>query len=192
MLLSKLYDEALVYASKLHRIQVRKGSGTLYIAHLLSVSSRVLSAGGTEVQAIAGFLHDAAEDQGGQATLDEVRARFGNDVAQIVADCTDSWVEPKPAWRPRKEAYLSVLSGKPASSLLVSLADKVDNAEAILNDYRNIGDDLWQRFTGGREGTIWYYRQLSGIFDGALPGALARQLAMTVSCFPSSQSEPSA
>ncbi|MEH2561724.1 (p)ppGpp synthase/HD superfamily hydrolase [Bradyrhizobium sp. AZCC 2289] len=184
MPLSKLYDEALVYASELHRAQVRKGSGTPYIAHLLSVSSRVLSAGGTEVQAIAGLLHDAAEDQGGQATLDEIRERFGDEVAQIVADCTDSWVEPKPAWRPRKEAYLSSLPRKPASSLLVSLADKVDNAEAILNDYRNIGDGLWERFTGGRDGTIWYYRKLSEIFSAELPGALAQQLALTVSCFP--------
>ncbi|WP_244374911.1 HD domain-containing protein [Nitrobacter winogradskyi] len=119
MALSKLYDEALVYASDLHRTQVRKGSSTPYIAHLLSVSSRVLSAGGTEVQAIAGLLHDTAEDQGGQATLDEVRKRFGSDVAQIVADCTDSWVEPTPAWRPRKEVYLSLLPKKPTSSLLV-------------------------------------------------------------------------
>jgi len=134
MPLSKLYDEALLYASDLHRMQVRKGSGTPYIAHLLSVSSRVLSAGGTEVQAIAGLLHDAAEDQGGQATLDDVRRRFGSDVAQIVADCTDSWSEPKPAWRPRKELYLSLLPKKAITSLLVSLADKVDNAEAILND----------------------------------------------------------
>lgn len=108
MPLSKFYDVALVYASELHRTQVRKGSGTPYIAHLLSVSSRVLSAG-TEVQAIAGLLHDAAEDQGGQETLDDIREKFGNDVAQIVADCTDSWVDPKPAWRPRKEAYLSIL-----------------------------------------------------------------------------------
>lgn len=184
MALSKLYDEALVYASDLHRTQVRKGSGTPYIAHLLSVSSRVLSAGGTETQAIGGLLHDAAEDQGGQATLDHIRGRFGKDVAQIVADCTDSWVDPKPAWRPRKEAYLSTLSRKPASSLLVSLADKVDNAEAILSDYRNIGDKLWGRFTGGREGTIWYYRTLSEIFSVVLPSALARQLALTVSDFP--------
>src|SRR6476659_4674349 len=140
MPLSELYDEALLYASDLHRMQVRKGSGTPYIAHLLSVSSRVLSEGGTEVQAIAGLLHDAAEDQGGEATLAVVRKRFGDDVAQIVADCTDAWVEPKPDWRPRKEAYLRDLPKKPATSLLVSLADKVDNAEAILSDYEQIGD----------------------------------------------------
>jgi len=182
--LSKLYDQALVYASELHRDQVRKGSGIPYIAHLLSVSSRVLSAGGTEVQAIAGLLHDAAEDQGGQATLDEVRAKFGAEVAQIVSDCTDSWVEPKPPWRPRKEAYLASLPTKATTSLLVSLADKLDNAEAILNDYRSIGDDLWDRFTGGREGTIWYYRTVSDIFNEALPGRLARELSETVSYFP--------
>ena len=184
MPLSKLYDHALVYASELHRDQVRKGSGIPYIAHLLSVSSRVLSAGGTEVQAIAGLLHDAAEDQGGQATLDEVRAKFGAEVAQIVSDCTDSWVEPKPPWRPRKEAYLASLPTKATTSLLVSLADKLDNAEAILNDYRSIGDDLWDRFTGGREGTIWYYRTVSDIFNEALPGRLARELSETVSYFP--------
>jgi (p)ppGpp synthase/HD superfamily hydrolase len=182
--LSETFDQALVYASRLHRDQVRKGSGIPYVAHLLSVSSRVLVAGGSENQAIAGLLHDAAEDQGGQATLDEIQARFGRPVSEIVADCTDSWVEPKPAWRPRKEAYLAALPSKPATSLLVSLADKVDNAEAILLDYLHLGDELWSRFTGGREGTIWYYRTLSAIFDRVLPCPLTAELSRTVSAFP--------
>jgi (p)ppGpp synthase/HD superfamily hydrolase len=184
MALSEHFDNALVYASQLHREQVRKGSGVPYVAHLLSVSSRVLVAGGTEVQAIAGLLHDAAEDQGGQATLDDIRKRFGAPVAQIVADCTDSWVEPKPEWRPRKEAYLAELPAKPAASLLVSLADKVDNAEAILFDYRNLGDELWSRFTGARQGTVWYYRSLSRIFSQVLPGTLTDELSRTVAQFP--------
>ena len=112
-----------------HRNQLRKGSGIPYIAHLMSVSSRVLSAGGTETQAISGLLHDAAEDQGGEPTLEEIRRRFGADVERIVYDCTDSWETPKPAWRPRKEAYLASLPSKPKTSLLVSLADKLDNAK---------------------------------------------------------------
>jgi (p)ppGpp synthase/HD superfamily hydrolase len=145
----------------------------------------VLSANGTEIQAIAGLLHDAAEDQGGQTTLETIRSTFGAEVAQIVYDCTDSWVEPKPPWRPRKEAYLATLPKKTPTSLLVSLADKVDNAWAILHDYRDVGEELWDRFTGGREGTIWYYRKLSVIFDEVLPGALARELSLTVSEFPS-------
>jgi (p)ppGpp synthase/HD superfamily hydrolase len=135
------------------------------------------------LQAIAALLHDAAEDQGGQATLDEIRQRFGSRVAAIVADCTDSWVEPKPAWRPRKEAYLAALPHKPSSSLLVSLADKTDNAEAILHDYRNLGDGLWSRFTGGHEGTVWYYLTISAIFDRVMPGALAADLSRAVSQF---------
>ena len=155
-----------------------------YIAHLLSVSSRVIVAGGSEIQAIAGLLHDAAEDQGGKARLDDIQLRFGPPVAQIVADCTDSWVEPKPEWRPRKEAYLASLPTKPSESLLVSLADKVDNAEAILRDYRTIGDDLWSRFTGGRQGTIWYYRSLSDNFAKAFPCALTDELCQTVSQLP--------
>jgi (p)ppGpp synthase/HD superfamily hydrolase len=187
MVLSKTFDDALVYAANLHRDQIRKGSGIPYIAHLMSVSSRVLSAGGSEIQAIGGLLHDAAEDQGGEATLEVIRQRFGPDVAQIVADCTDSWTDPKPEWRKRKETYLASLPNKSPTSLLVSLADKVDNAEAILNDYRQIGDDLWRRFTGGRDGTIWYYRALSSIFDRALPGPLARDLSRVVSFFPDSQ-----
>ena len=184
MPLSKTYDDALVYAAELHRDQVRKGSDIPYIAHLLSVSSRVLVAGGTEIQAIAGLLHDAAEDQGGKPTLDEIRRRFGPDVAQIVYDCTDSWVEPKPDWRPRKEAYLASLPSKPKTSLLVSLADKVDNAQAILQDYRGIGHDLWSCFTGERQGTIWYYQTLSGIFTDALPGPLSGELSQIVAQFP--------
>jgi len=184
MPLSKAFDAALVYAADLHRDQTRKGSGIPYIAHLLSVSSRVIVAGGSEVQAIAGLLHDAAEDQGGQATLDDIELRFGPLVSRIVADCTDSWVEPKPSWRPRKEAYLASLPTKPAQSLLVSLADKVDNAEAILQDYRVLGDDLWNRFTGGRQGTLWYYRSLSDLFSKALPCGLASELSLTVSQFP--------
>lgn len=186
MPLSKTYDDALVYAVELHRNQVRKGSDIPYVAHLLSVSSRVLVAGGTEIQAIAGLLHDAAEDQGGEPTLQEIRRRFGGEVAQIVYDCTDSWVIPKPAWRPRKEAYLVSLPSKPKASLLVSLADKVDNAQAILQDYRGIGDDLWSRFAGERQGTIWYYRTLSDVFTKALPGPLSDELAQTVSQFPAS------
>lgn len=184
MALSETFDNALVYAAQLHRDQTRKGSEVPYVAHLLSVSSRVLVAGGSETQAIAGLLHDAAEDQGGHATLNEIQKRFGSPVAQIVADCTDSWIEPKPEWRSRKEAYLSALPSKPTTSLLVSLADKVDNAEAILHDYHNIGDELWSRFTGRREGTIWYYRTLSEIFDRVLPCALTTELSRTVSQFP--------
>jgi (p)ppGpp synthase/HD superfamily hydrolase len=185
MPLSERFDDALVYAARLHRAQTRKGSGIPYVSHLLAVCSLVIEHGGSEDQAIAALLHDAAEDQGGEATLNDIRARYGTAVAAIVADCTDAWTEPKPPWRPRKEAYLAALPSKPSSSLLVSLADKTHNASAILGDYRVLGDELWGRFTGGRDGTIWYYRSLSEVFDKTMPGALAEQLSQTVVQFAS-------
>lgn len=149
------FDNALAFASGLHRTQARKGSDTPYIAHLLSVCALVIEHGGTEDQAIAALLHDAVEDQGGQPTLNEIRIRYGDAVAQIVADCTDAWTVPKPIWRERKEAYLRGLPAKAPSSLLVSLADKVHNADSILRDYRAVGDAVWARFPGGgRDGTI--------------------------------------
>jgi (p)ppGpp synthase/HD superfamily hydrolase len=126
----------------------------------------------TKIRQSPRFCNDAAEDQGGQGTLDEIRRRFGDLVADIVYDCTDAWVEPKPAWRPRKEAYLKMLPKKSPRSLLVSLADKVHNAEAILFDYRVLGEDLWRRFNGGAEGTRWYYKALAGVFSQAMAGAV--------------------
>jgi (p)ppGpp synthase/HD superfamily hydrolase len=183
MSLSERYDEAFGFAHTLHRDQLRKGTRIPYISHLMGVSAIVLEHGGTEDQAIAALLHDAAEDQGGEATLDAIRRRFGPAVAAIVSDCTDSWDEPKPAWRVRKEAYLAKLGAKPASSLLVSLADKTHNAEAILFDFRVQGDPHWQRFSGGAEGTRWYYSALSDVFARAMPGPLADRLKRAVVAF---------
>ncbi len=182
-MLTERYDEAFRYAHALHRAQRRKGTEIPYISHLMAVSSLVLEHGGNEDQAIAGLLHDAAEDQGGHATLAEIRTRFGDAVAGIVADCTDAWTEPKPPWRARKEAYLAALPRKPAASLLVSLADKTHNAEAILQDFRVQGDRLWPRFSGGFEGTTWYYAELAQCFDAVLPGGLSNRLARTVAAF---------
>jgi len=179
-MLTSRYDDALLYASELHRTQVRKGTSIPYVSHLLSVSALVLKSGGDEDQAIAGLLHDAAEDHGGKPTLDAIRDRFGDRVANIVSDCTDSWVEPKPPWRERKEAYIASLPAKMPESLLVSLADKTDNARAILGDYREIGDDVWDRFTGKKDGTRWYYQSLSKFFSKNYPGPLAVELAHTV------------
>jgi (p)ppGpp synthase/HD superfamily hydrolase len=177
------FDEALAYAARLHRKQKRKGTEIPYVAHLLAVCSLTLEHGGDETQAIAALLHDAAEDQGGDATLQEIERCFGGDVARIVADCSDSFGQPKPSWRQRKEAYLALLPSKPAASLLVSLADKTHNATAIWRDYRVRGDALWSRFGGGREGTFWYYRSLADVFDRLMPGPLADELRRAVTAF---------
>ncbi len=163
-MLSERFEEALVFAHQLHREQERKGSGTPYVAHLLSVAALVIEHGGTEDQAIAALLHDAIEDQGGDVARQEIRRRFGDTVAMIVEGCTDAETIPKPPWRARKEAYVEHLKSQPEAVRLVSASDKLHNARSILRDLRDVGDDVWGRFSGGRDGTLWYYRSLVEVF----------------------------
>lgn len=165
MVLTSRFQDALVYAAQLHAHQNRKASATPYIAHLLGVTALVLEAGGDEDQAIAALLHDAVEDQGGRQTLDAIRSRFGERVARIVDGCTDAYQVPKPPWKERKEEYIQHLRSVPQDVRLVSLADKVYNAHAILADLRREGSQTWQKFKGGKQGTLCYYHTLAEIFQ---------------------------
>jgi (p)ppGpp synthase/HD superfamily hydrolase len=180
-ILGKRFESAVAMACELHRNQVRKGSdGIPYVGHLLGVASIVIEDGGDEDEAIAALLHDAPEDQGGARTLERIRAQFGERVAAIVEACTDTLESPKPPWRERKERYLEHLEEVPDDVLRVSLADKVHNAWAILSDYREVGEELWVRFKGGREESLWYYRELADVFYRRYPGPLADELRRTV------------
>jgi GTP pyrophosphokinase len=160
MVLTDRFKEALCYATDLHADQRRKGSGVPYVAHLLGVASLVLEYDGNEDEAIAALLHDAVEDQGGAATRKEIAEKFGENVAQIVDGCTDTDITPKPPWQARKETYIAHIQSTTHPVRLVSACDKLYNARTILADYRVMGEDLWKRFKGGREGTLWYYKAL--------------------------------
>jgi (p)ppGpp synthase/HD superfamily hydrolase len=173
------FDHALLYASRLHRDQVRKGTSTPYITHLLAVASIVGENGGTEDEVVAALLHDAPEDQGGEARLRDIRDQFGDGVAEIVDGCTDTYETPKPPWRERKERYLAHLAGASGSVRLVSSADKLHNARTVLSDYRLLGEDLWTRFNGKKEGTLWYYRAVVDVLQGDSP--IVEELDRTVS-----------
>lgn len=162
--LSARFEEALVFAARLHINQKRKTTQIPYISHLLSVAALVLEDGGDEDQAIAGLLHDAVEDQGGKATLEEICKRFGERVAFIVESCSDTFESPKPPWKERKDKYLAHLGEAPSDVRRVSLADKLHNARSILASLQKDGDAVWNRFNGGREGSLWYYQKLVQIF----------------------------
>jgi (p)ppGpp synthase/HD superfamily hydrolase len=166
-MLTERFDAALAYTHTLHRAQTRKGGGTPYLAHLLGVASLVIEHGGDEDEAIAGLLHDAVEDQGGRATGDDIRRRFGDRVADIVWGCTDAEVIPKPAWEVRKREYLDHLRHASGSVLLVSSADKLYNARTIFSDVRAFGDVVYTRFTASKDRTLWYYRGLVTAYRGA-------------------------
>ena len=170
--LSKRFADALVYATRVHRDQTRRGRP--YVAHLLSVAGLVLDDGGSEDEAIAALLHDAAEDQGGYRRLCEIRARYGDEVATIVDSCTDSYEEPKPAWRTRKEHYLAHLADSSPSALRVSIADKVDNASSILCDLATHPD-------AASDDVCWYYASLAAAFRDLRPGPRADELTRLAS-----------
>ncbi len=177
---SNRFEEALVYAHRLHHRQVRRGSRTPYINHLLSVAALVGEHGGSEDQVIAALLHDAIEDQGGPAIAAEIRHRFGEAVAELVEACSDTDEDPKPPWRPRKEAYLQHLRSTPPEVLLITAADKLHNVRSMIIDLRSAGDALWGRFSGGREGTLWYYRSVLTVLEEIWQHPLLEELAYRV------------
>jgi (p)ppGpp synthase/HD superfamily hydrolase len=160
MFLSLKFSEAVQYAAEVHKTQKRKGTDIPYIAHLLAVASIALEYGANENEAIAALLHDAPEDAGGQDRLEEIRQQFGDIVADIVQDCSDTFDIPKPPWKKRKKDYIESIARKSSSSRFVSAADKLHNSRSILFDYRTIGDALWPRFATGKVDVLWYYRSL--------------------------------
>lgn len=161
-LLSPKFALALQFANEIHSSQVRKGLGAPYISHLMAVCALVLEYGGDETQAISALLHDSAEDCGGRPMLEAVRVLFGDKVAKIVGSCTDTFDDPKPAWRPRKEAYLAAMAGKHASAKLVACADKFHNLGHTLRDIEIEGVVAWKNRmketpNGAAEKQVWYY-----------------------------------
>jgi (p)ppGpp synthase/HD superfamily hydrolase len=165
------FNEALAFAVELHANQARKGTIIPYVTHLFSVCALVPEDGGTEDEAIAALLHDGPEDQGGQAVLEEIRRRFGPEVAAMVDGLSDTMETPKPPWRQRKEAYLERLRREPESVLRISLADKLHNLRSVATDLELIGDELWSRFNADRDAQAWYYRELLAVFEERIPSS---------------------
>ena len=180
MRLTERFERALVLATRLHRGQIRKGSGVPDVAHLLAVCELTLEYGGDEDEAIAALLHDAIEDQGGAIARAQILREFGLQVTEIVEGCSETDEVPRPPWRARREAYVEHIAHASASVRLVSACDKLHNARSLVMDYRIYGEDLWERFTGRREGTLWYYRALSDEYQRRSPNRITRELALAV------------
>ena len=180
MKLSHRFEQALVLATQLHANQVRKGSDIPYISHLLSVAALVLEDGGDEDEAIAALLHDAVEDQGGEKTRDLIRQQFGERVIGIVDGCTESLIMPKPPWHDRKLQYLEKMRSASTSVLRVSMADKLHNARSTLAEFYREGDTVWQKFKGGKEGSLWFYRSLLEIYQQGASNFLKTELERVV------------
>ncbi|MEW6668357.1 MAG: HD domain-containing protein [Thermodesulfobacteriota bacterium] len=186
------FEDALLYAIRLHAGDVRKGSSIPYIAHLLSVCALVLEDGGEEEEAVAALLHDSLEDHPDTVSREEIEKRFGPRVLSLVEGSTDTPPEykggKKPPWKDRKQAYIEHVRAAGPDALRLPLADKLHNARAILADFRRIGDALWSRFNVGKSETaeirsqiLWYYRSLIAAFqDAGATGYLIEELERTI------------
>ncbi len=174
------FRRAITAALNFHREQTRKGGTVPYIAHCLAVTSIVQEYGGTEDEAIAALLHDAVDNGGGWDALGEIGRKFSQKIADIVLGCTDTMAYPKPQWQERKEAFLQGLPKVSDSARLVIAADKLHNARCLLADLRSQGDEIWARFSGGKLGTLWYYRAVAETLRATGPHLLAAELGRAV------------
>jgi len=180
------FERALAFATRLHATQPRKGTDIPYISHLIGVAGLVLENGGDRDQAIAALLHDAIEDRGDDypggvpALRRDLEAEFGSTVLRIVEGCSDAEAVAHLSSSDRKERYVAHLEEAPAEVLLVSCADKLHNARAIVADLRVMGPALFERFNVGRDGTLRYYESLAEVFERRGPEHLAKELRRTV------------
>lgn len=174
MVTSERFEKALVYATRLH--VNRNGSAMSYISHLLSVSGIAIEYGADEDEAIAALLHGSINDAGEKGVAkvrEEIQKLFGDKVLEIVNGLTDTDVYPIPSLPGQKEAYLAHLRSSSSSVRFILAADKLQNARCILKDYRELGEDIWSRFKGGREGTLWYYSALIAEFRKGMESPIA-------------------
>ena len=184
--LTDRFFTAMAYASDAHKEQVRNSTDIAYISHPFGVASLVIEAGGDEDQAIAGLLHDVAEDCGGEPRLADIAERFGDRVAHIVRGCSDSLVvdeDKKAPWKERKEAHIAHLRSSNSDVLLVTAADKTHNARAISTDIQSIGNKVWDRFNkqANQELILWYYNSVYKVLhDGGVTPVLLNPLRTAI------------
>ena len=179
--LTRRFDEALAYAAWAHEGQYRKGTSIPYVSHLLGVCSIVFEDGGCEDEAIAALLHDAVEDAGGRPRARGIRERFGERVARIVEECSDTDADPKPPWKARKEAYIARAKGAVrTTSAVCPLPTRSTTPGPFSGDYRSDGPALWGRFNARCAEQLWYLDELIRAFRRPQDNALVDELARVV------------
>jgi (p)ppGpp synthase/HD superfamily hydrolase len=190
LFLSSRFTSAVDCARCIH-IERRKGTDIPFMAHLLGVASLVMGEAGhaafpiTEDMVIAALLHDAAEDHGGITRLKDIEHNFGPNVARMVEGLSDSLTDDpgkKLPWEERKRDYIKRLCKESFEVQLISAADKLYNARTILEDYRQIGARVWERFKVGGPEQIWYLGELLAAYKspGASPSRIVDELERVV------------
>ncbi len=158
---SELYEQALRLAAILHRSQNRKGSNLPYITHPVHVSVILLRHGFSTEVAVAGLLHDIVEDQGYE--LAQIEAKFGVQVAEIVAALSERKEDARGAKRPwevRKQESLEHMRQASLEAVAVKVTDTLHNVHCFALDLRREGPKLWEHFCRGPEQQLDYYSKV--------------------------------
>ncbi|HEY3353859.1 MAG TPA: HD domain-containing protein [Polyangia bacterium] len=176
------FVEALVYAAQAHGATTRKGTTLPYVLHPIEVAATLLRHGASRELVTAGLLHDVVEDTG--TSVDEIRAHFGGEVAALVAAVTEQKLNAQGEerdWRVRKDEQLAHLAQAPRDVALLKAADTLANARAIVGDWKQVGDVVWERFNAGKERQAWYYTQVFEVARMRLGAhALVKELRLAI------------
>jgi (p)ppGpp synthase/HD superfamily hydrolase len=166
-------DSAITFATYAHRKQVRKTEGDMpYICHPVSVGLTLQSAGFDDDTIIAGLLHDTIEDTG--TTGKEIEEAFGRDVRLLVQSVSEDKSLP---WEERKNAYMKVvLDATDERTKAISVADKIQNVNSLLNNVKASRQDFWSKFTRGKDVVVGHYLESAEAMVENWPHPLSSQL----------------
>lgn len=165
-------DRAARVAARAHSDHYRKETDIPYVSHPYSVAMILAKLGAPDEVLIAAMLHDTVEDT--ELTIEDVSAQFGDDVAAIVAACSEP-IRELP-WEARKEGTVAKMIGAPLPVRWVVAADKLHNLRSIGRELQAVGDRVWNRFSRPRDKQEWYYRNvLKSLGEGEVDDRL-RQL----------------
>ena len=149
---AELLEKAIHFATDRHAGQFRKGTTTPYILHPLETMEILHSMGADTRLMVAGVLHDTIEDT--DTTSMEIIEEFGTDVAALV-DCHSE--DKSKSWEERKQKTIEELGNASIRLKMLVMADKLSNLRSMMRSYRQVGEELWQRFNAPKDMQAWYY-----------------------------------
>lgn len=176
-------QRAFTFAARAHRGQVRKGTDIPYLIHLIRTWGYVSRMTDDSEEQMAALLHDVLEDT--SVTSKEVRGIFGSAVAELVEGMSENKRDerlPGETWVIRKQETIwklkERLTEEKARGLIhIALADKLANLYSMMYEYRNKGEQLWEKFNQkDKKLHAWYYKELGGVFDTYFSGGQEAEL----------------
>ena len=152
---NELLNKAIIFATERHAGQVRKGTTIPYITHPLETMTILNAMKADTYLLMAGVLHDVLEDT--DTTGNEILERFGTDVMSLVAGHSE---DKSKTWKERKETAIRECAEASFRMKMLIMADKTANLRSMYNDFKLVGNKLWERFNADKELQAWYYSNM--------------------------------